>query len=184
MTIIARSVPLPTLLALLAALGAAAVWFYSLRDAGRAASDVIASVKRIRRVYPRKRFFSKADNSPIASVNDPAEAATALLIALASSRGHLSPVAEAAIKDEMRTTIGQSNVDEAFRCARRVADHANDPGDLTLRFAKLWMSALQPSERAELHAMATRIAAVDGEPTDLQAGCLRALQIRLGLTRA
>ncbi len=175
---------MPAVLAFLAAVGAAAFWFYRLRDAGRAASDVIDSAQRIRGIYRRKRFLSRAESSPVASVDDPAAAATAMLIALAASRGQLSPTAEAAIKDEMRTTMDQSNVDEAFTFARWVADHANDPGDLTLRFAKLWMSTLQPSERADLHAMASRIAAVDGDPTDLQIGCLRALKMRLGLTRA
>jgi hypothetical protein len=165
-------------------LGLAAFWFYRMRDVGHTASEVVDTAQRLRGVYRRKRFLNKAESSPVAAVEDPAAAATAMLIALAASRGNLSPAAEAAIKDEMRTTMGQQNVEEAFTFARWVADHANDPGDLTLRFARLWMSALQPSERADLHAMATRIAAVDGEPTDLQVGCLRALQMRLGLTRA
>jgi hypothetical protein len=175
---------LSILIAIFSALGIAAFWFYRMRNVGHAASEVVDTARRIRGVYRRKRFRNKAESSPIESVGDPAAAAVAMLIALASSRGLLSPAAETAIKGEMRNVMALTNIDEVFTFARWVAEHANDPGNLTLRFSKLWMSALQPSERADLHAMASRIAAVDGEPTDLQAGCLKALHVRLGLTRA
>jgi len=73
--------------------------------------------------------------------------------------------------------------DETFIFARWVADHANDANDLVRRFSKLWLGALQPSERGEFYDMASRIAAADGGPSAEQIGCLRLLHERLGLTR-
>lgn len=175
---------MPILVAIATALGLAAFWYYRLRDVGRAAHEVVDVAQRARGAYRRKRFRNKVESSPVAAVDDPAAAAAAFLISLAASRGSLTSRAEAAIRGEMRDVMAVPNVDEAFVFARWVADHVHDPGDLSLRFSKLWIGQLQPAERADLYAMASRIAAVDGEPTDLQIGCLRALHVRLGLTRS
>ncbi len=174
---------MPVLLAMLGALGAAAFWFYRMRDMGRAAHEVVDAAQRARGAYRRKRFRDKAESSPIASVEDPAAAAVAMLIALASERGSLSPAAEEAIKAEMRQVMAIPNIDETFTFARWVAGHVTDPNTLSLRFAKLWIAALELSERADLYDMASRVVQADGEPTDLQISCLRALRDRLGLTR-
>ncbi|RDI61998.1 hypothetical protein [Microvirga subterranea] len=169
--------------AILSILGAAAFWFYRMRAAGQALSEVGDAAQHLRGAYRRKRFRNKAESSPVAAVDDPAAAATAFLISLAASRGSLTPDAEAAIKAQMESVMAVPNVEDVFVFARWVADHVHDPGDLSLRFSKLWIGHLQPAERADLYDMASRIAAVDGEPTDLQIGCLRALHVRLGLTR-
>jgi hypothetical protein len=171
------------LAAILSIPGAAASWFYRMRAAGQALSEIGDAAQRIRGTYRRKRLRNKADSSPIASVEDPAAAAAAFLISVAGSRGSLTPEAEAAIKAQMRDVMALFDVDEAFVSARWVADHVHNPGDLSVRFSKLWIGQLEPKERAELYEMASRIAAVDGEPTVLQIGCLRALHVRLGLTR-
>lgn len=174
---------MPILVAIATALGLAAFWYYRLRDVGSAAPEVADAAQRIRGACRRKRFRNRAESSPVAAVDDPAAAATAFLISLAASRGSLTPEAEAAIKAQMRDVMAVPNVDGAFVFARCVADHVHDPGDLSLRFSKLWIAHLQPEERADLYDMASRIAALDGDPTDLQIGCLRALHVRLGLTR-
>ncbi|MBA1154995.1 hypothetical protein [Microvirga mediterraneensis] len=137
-----------------------------------------------RGAYRRKRFRNKAENSPIEAVDDPAAAAVAMLIALASERGTLSPATEQAIKAEMEQVMGLTPVDEVFTFAKWVAEHATDSNTLSLRFSRLWLAALQPSERMDLHAMATRIAAIDGEPTTIQVNCLKMLKDRLALTRS
>ncbi|HZH53927.1 MAG TPA: hypothetical protein VEZ16_18845 [Microvirga sp.] len=172
------------LAAILTALGAAAFWYYRMRAAGQALSEAGDAAQRLRGAYRRKRFRNKAASSPVMAVDDPAAAAVAFLISLASSRGSLSPEAEEAIRSEVRGAMALPNADEVFTFARWVADHVHDPGDLSLRFSKLWLGMLQPGERADFHAMASRVAAIDGPPTDLQVGCLRALHVRLGLTRA
>lgn len=174
---------MPVLLAIIGALGAAAFWYYRLRDAGRAANEIVEAAQRARGAFRRKRFRAKAESSPIEAVEDPAAAAVAMLIALASERGPLSPAAEEAIKAEMRQTMGLSQPDETFTFAKWVAAHVTDPNTLSLRFARLWLAALQPEERADLHAMAVRVAEVDGEPTAIQVNCLKTLKDRLALTR-
>jgi len=175
---------MPILLAILGAIGAAAFWYYRLRDAGRAAHEVVDAAQRVRGAYRRKRYRAKAESSPIEAVDDPATAAVAMLIALASERGTLSPAAEQAIRADMQQVMGLSRVDETFIFAKWVAAHATDPNNLSLRFSRLWLAALQPEERADLYAMAARVAEVDGEPTAIQVNCLKTLGDRLALTQS
>jgi len=173
----------PVLLTILGILGAAAFWYYRMRDVGRAAGEAVDTVERLRGNFRRRRFRQRAESSPVAAVEDPAAAAVAMLIKLASGPGRLSPEAETAIRDQMRDVMALPQPDETFIFARWVADHANDPNDLVRRFSKLWMAQLQAGERSDLYDMASRVAALGGAPTDEQLGCLRLLHERLGLTR-
>jgi hypothetical protein len=107
-----------------------------------------------------------------------------MLVALASSRGSLSPASQEAVKAAMRDVMRLADPEEIFTFACWVAGHAADPNNLSLRFAKIWSYGLRSSERAEFYEVASGICAVDGEPTSLQISCLKLLRDRLGLTRA
>ena len=174
---------MPVLLAVVGALAAAAFWYYRLRTVAHAADEAIDAAQRLRGTIRRKRFLKKAESSPVEAVEDPAAAAVALLISLASCHGRLSPAAEGAIRAEMSGVMGLPEPDATFIFARWVADHARDPNDLVRRFARLWLTALQPSERSDLYDMAVRVAEADGGATPEQVGCLRLLRERVGLTR-
>ena len=150
---------MPVLLSILGTLAAVAFWYYRIQATSRLTDETIRAIE------------------------DPAVAAAALLIALASGRGPVGPAAQCAIRNEMRDVMIVPNVEETFNFARRVADHVKDPDDLVRRFSRLWMDRLRPFERAELYDMASRVAGAYGGPTDEQAGCLRLLSERLGLTR-
>ncbi|PVE25982.1 hypothetical protein DC522_01720 [Microvirga sp. KLBC 81] len=174
---------MPVLLAILGMLGAAAFWYYRLRDVGHVAGEVIDAAQRARGTYRRKQFRKKAESSAIEAVDDPAAAAVAMLIGLASERGDLSLAAEEAIKAEMQHVMGLPNIMETFTFAEWVAGHATDPNTLSLKFSKLWVAALEDAQRADIYDMAKRVTEADGEPTASQIGALRALRDRLGLTR-
>lgn len=175
---------MPALLAVLGALGAAIFWYYRLRDMGHAAGEVVDAAQRMRGSYRRKRFRMKAERSPIEAVDDPAAAAVAMLIGLANERGELSIAAQEAIKAEMEHVMGLTNIVETFTFARWVAGHATDPNTLSLKFSKLWIASLEPSQLEDIYEMAKRVIEADGEPTQGQIGALRALRDRLGLTRS
>jgi uncharacterized tellurite resistance protein B-like protein len=169
------------LLGFLTLLGVAAYWYFRMRDVGQAAGEIVDAAGRVRGAYKRKQFRKKVESSPIAAVEDPVAATTAMLVALASMDGRISPEAEAAIKEEMRSIMKVGDPTEAFTFAQWVADHVIDPNDLSLKFSKLWLSKLTPAERSDVYAMAMRIVALDGPPTDLQAESLKRLKDRLQL---
>ncbi len=174
---------MPILLAVLGALGAAAFWYYRLRDVGNAAGEVVDAAQRMRGAYRRKAFRKKAESSAIEAVDDPVAAAAAMLISLAHERGELSIAAEEAIKAEMQYVMGVPNIAETYTFARWVAGHTDDPNTLSLKFAKLWLARLDEVQRQDIYDMAKRVSEADGEPTFVQIGALKALRDRLGLTR-
>lgn len=173
---------MPVLMAIISALGVAIFWYYRIRDVGHVAGEVVDAAQRARGAYRRKQFRKKVESSPIEAVDDPAAAATAMLISLACERGELSLAAEQAIKAEMQHVMGLPNVIETFTFARWVAGHATDPNTLSLKFAKLWITKLDESQRADIYDMAKRVVEADGEPTHSQISALKALASRLGLT--
>lgn len=174
---------MPVFLAIIGALGAAAFWYYRLRDVGHVAGEVVDAAQRMRGAYRRKRFRKKAESSPVEAVDDPAAAAVAMLIGLAVERGELSVAAEEAIKAEMQHVMGVPSIAETFTFARWVAGHVTDPNTLSLKFSKLWIAQLDEAQRQDVYDMARRVVEADGEPTAGQIGALRALRDRLGLTR-
>jgi uncharacterized tellurite resistance protein B-like protein len=174
---------MPVLVTILAALGAAAFWYYRVKAIGAVAHDAADVAQRVRGAYRRKRFKHRAESSAFAAVDDPAAAATAMLISLATADGRLTNAAEETIKGEMRRVMAPADLDETFTFGCWLAGQATDPSDLSLRFAKLWTTALTTAERSELYDMASRVAAAGGEPTDLQRVALLRLKDRLGLTR-
>lgn len=174
---------MPYLIVLASVIGGALFWYYRLRDLGHAANDVVDVAQRARGAYRRRQFRNKAESSPIESVDDPAAAATATLIALCRSRGEMSQECERAIKAEIVETMGLAKAEELYVFSRWVADHTSDPEHLTLKFARLWIDRLSPPERLALYGMAERVVAVDGAPTLSQEQSLKRLKDRLGLTR-
>ena len=138
---------MPFIIAALGALLAAAFWWYRLREAGRAANEFMDFVQRLIGAHKRKQLRTKAESASLGAVTDPAAAATAMLIALAAPSGALDTPAEEAVKGEMRRVMGLKDVDETFTFGRWLAGEVSGPDDVSLKFAKLWMSALSTSER-------------------------------------
>jgi hypothetical protein len=89
---------MPLVLGLLAALSAIAYRIYRRRSVEYAVNGKIDLTEDPCGVHGRKRFLQKAEVCPIAVIDDPAVAATAMLVALASSQGALSLASEEAIK--------------------------------------------------------------------------------------
>lgn len=185
-----RSLPLgdvmPILIAILAALSAAAFWYYRMRTIGTMAGDVGGPAPRARGAYRRNRVRQQAEASPYAAVKDPATAATALLLALAAIHNRPRPEDEEFICGELGAILSPETLAETFAFAQRLGAQAADPNEVSFRFSKLWQQALTPDERLAFYRMAGRVidftAPADG-PTELQRQSLTRLKDRLGLFR-
>jgi hypothetical protein len=174
---------MPIAIAIVAALGAAAVWYYRLRTIGQVAQEAIEGAQRLRGAYRRRQFRKQVESSPFLAVRDPATAATTMLVALATIGGRLTPAAENFIRAELGNIVDSAIVEETFSHACWLADQASDPNDVSLRFSKLWTTVLTPEERLQFYTMAARISALDGEPGEVQRQSLIRLKDRLGLFR-
>lgn len=71
---------------LVMAIGGAAVWYWRLKMAREAGSEIIDTVEKMRGAYKRRSFWKKAEVAPIASIRDPAIAAVAFFMCLANEK--------------------------------------------------------------------------------------------------
>ncbi len=62
-----------------------------------------------------------------------------------------------------------------------VADHAIDANSVSLRYSKLWIGALNRTEREDFYTAVERVAAAEGAVTDTQRAALVKLRERLTL---
>ena len=164
---------------------AAALGFWLWRVRGRAAVILAIAREALLQTLGPFRIERAARARSLAAVDDPAAAAGAMLIALASPRGGLSAAAEALIKGEMLRVMHLREPDEVFALARRLAGHVSDPNELSIRFAELWTRSLTTAERFDFYKMASRVVSADGAaPSDAQRQALAWLKLRLDLTGA
>jgi hypothetical protein len=169
------------LIAIVAALGAGAFWYYRLRTIAQVTHEAADGAQRLRGAYRRRRFRKQVESSPFLAVQDPGIAAAVMLVALAMMEGALTPAAEDAIKAELRTILNPAACDETFIFACWLAGQATDANDVSLRFSKLWTASLTLDERLHFYAMAKKVTAIAGEPDDAQGQTLARLKDRLGL---
>jgi hypothetical protein len=174
------------MIAIGAALGAAAFWYFRLGALSRLTHDLREAGQTGGGAVRRRRSRVGAERSAGSVVTDPAAAAAATLLALATLGADRRPDHEALVKDGLRTLLPAEMLEEAFAAGQRLAGQALDPNDLSLRSSKLWLTVLTPEERLAFYRLAVRIVeatAPAGGPTELQRQSLTRLKDRLGIFR-
>ncbi|TDR94785.1 TerB family tellurite resistance protein [Enterovirga rhinocerotis] len=111
----------------------------------------------------------EAAKAPLRSITDPREAATALMLAVARSRGEITPEQTTAITGQMRERLGfDGDVDHRLSYCRFAAEKLAAPEAAIDEVAPLLRGALDPHEKEELRAMLEQVSALHGGPTDRQ----------------
>ena len=169
------------LLGLVAILSGAAFWWWRMKAVGEAANEVTDAAGRAIGKYKRYKFRKKVEDSPLEAVDDPLAAAVVMMIALARERGPLLEATEKAISHELQTVMGVADPTEVMVFGKWVANHVVDPNAVSIRYAKLWVGALNRSEREDFLAASERIAAADGPVTGAQTALIAKLRERLAL---
>ena len=169
------------LLGLLAVIAGAGVWYWRFRMTKQSADEFTDAATTAWGRWKRYTFRRKVEAAPVEAVDDPAAAAVVMMIAVASAEHPLSPEAETVIGDEITGTMGIADPTEILAFGKRVASRVEDADDVSLRYAKLWHSALDREQRLDLVRMAERVARTDGGATARQAQQIARLHERLGL---
>jgi DNA-binding transcriptional regulator of glucitol operon len=169
------------LFGLLAILGGLAFWWYRMKNVAEATSEMTDAAGRAWGKYKRYRFSKKAESSPVEAVEDPVAAATVMMIAMVKEENELTPAAEEAIRNEAVSVMKIDDPEELMVFAKWVANHVQDANSVSLRYAKLWASALNRDERIELVEMVERATASIAPLTRNQEVKLGKLRERLGL---
>ena len=93
-------------LALLAAFGGVAALLWRLESGSRAARETIGLADDARGFFRRLAWSKRAIRNPLDLVEDPREAAAAMMVMVATFDGALSAAEEAAILKEIVATFG------------------------------------------------------------------------------
>jgi len=99
---------------LVMAIGGAAVWYWRLKMAREAGSEIIDSVERMRGAYKRRQFRKQAEAAPLASIADPAIAAVAFFFCLAKEKPMYLDAAKGIIRNRMTGIIRPADMDEVL----------------------------------------------------------------------
>lgn len=164
---------------LIAVIGGAAAWYWRLKMLKDAGSDISSAVGRARGAYRMRKFRKKAEGSVLASIDDPALAASVFLFVLANENSATAHHGAAAIRAELTPIVPADQLDEVLAYGAWAARDVVDAKDCVRRFKTLWREKLTSSERAELVSMSERIAALSSEVEPLQIASLEALRAAL-----
>ena len=162
-------------------IGAALFLYARLTDAGRAAGEPADGAQRAAGALIRAKFRKKVEGSVIAAIDDPILGAAVMMAAVANAREPIDAATATVIKEELRETTG-ADPSETYEFAIWAIAQAPDPDNISLRLTRMWNNRLSPVERQQLVDMVTRVAAMKGEPTSVQAGSIKTLTARLDLS--
>ena len=166
---------------LIAVLGGAAFWWWRIKMIHEAGSEITGAAGRAWGKYKRMKFRRKAEASAVDAVDDPVAAAVVMMIAVAGTEGELTPAAEVEIRRAVTSEMGVADPTEVITFAKWVARHVEDADNASLRYAKLWTSALGPEDLRSLAAMVARVAGANGAASARQLQQIARLRERLGL---
>jgi uncharacterized tellurite resistance protein B-like protein len=166
---------------LLAVLGGLAFWWWRLKMISEATSEISDVAGRAWGKYKRNKFRKKVEDAPVESVEDPAVAAVVMMYAVAKDVGPITEKVENAIYREVSEVMKIADAAEIIVFGKWVASHVTDPSNLTLRYAKLWNSALSRDERLEFVEILERVIAKAGSKDVAMNSKLNKLRERLGL---
>lgn len=169
------------LMALLAAIAGVGMLLWRLNAASHAAREIVGAADDARGFFRRLAWSRRAQKHPLDMVEDPREAATAMMLALAQYRGPLTDTQLRLVQSEMVSNFSLPN-DEAKEMLARGRWLVRGEGDVhhTLkRLAPVIEAKCTPSERRELIGM-LKVVADPGDPRrDLAASAIQALEERL-----
>jgi uncharacterized tellurite resistance protein B-like protein len=157
------------LAALVAVLGVLAIVLWRMSQAANAARDIAGAAEEAHSFWRRLMLRRKAGKHPLDSIQDPREAAAAMMVAIAQWDGALTEREEAAIREEMQAhfEVGEPEAGELVARGRWLAEDVGDLGTFLKRASHPVQARCTAAEKRDLIEMLTRVADVGGRPDEL-----------------
>ncbi|MEL6978001.1 MAG: hypothetical protein AAGM38_04900 [Pseudomonadota bacterium] len=150
-------------LALLAVLGAVAIWIWRARMAAEAGREAIDAADDVRAALRRFGFRRQAGRHPADLVDDARLAAAGMMAAIARMDGALTVAQTNAIRVECRASFrtSQQDADDIAAYGRWLADQSQDPEDALRRLGARVKKLAGEEAQSDLILMLERVAAVE-----------------------
>jgi hypothetical protein len=161
-------------------IAAGGIWYWRFKAAREVVSDVGDVVGRVQGRIRMANFKKKAEASVLASIEDPALAATVFLFALANEKRETLYLSEPRVRAEVARIVPTADLDEVVAYAQWAARDIADARDVVRRFKPLWRQKLTREERADLIVMAETVAGVGQQEDHNQKLSLVTLRTALG----
>jgi uncharacterized tellurite resistance protein B-like protein len=163
---------------LLTVLGGLIFLFWRMHSASQAAREIIDTADEARGFWRRLQWGRKVNVNPLDRIDDPREAAAAMMVALAQSDGEMTERERTTILGLLVETF-QANgtqAEEFLAHARWLVRDNRDPDNCFRRLVPMLKQKLGPKERQDLLAMLGKVAEADGRPGTLEAEAVKRLQ--------
>jgi uncharacterized tellurite resistance protein B-like protein len=172
------------LLAIVSIIGAAALLIMRLgtvarssREIGDLAGDVMGAARRA-------KLRRSADASPLSTLDDPREAAVALMVAIAKTEGDLTEAQSRYIERMAVDRLGFQNGKEAIALGRWLCQGSIEPGHAIYRVIGLIGSQCDEEQKRDIISMMTEVSSIGSAPAPIQLQAIQKLNYDLGLTKA
>ena len=143
------------LLALLGAASTIGVILWRLRGAADAAHEVVDAADGVRLFFRRSKWRRKVHFDMLKKIDDPREAAAAMMVAIAEQDGFLTERMSETLVGMMAAEfqVGDREADELMQRGRWLAKDAGDLGQFLRRLSAPVRRYCTPAERAALMEM-------------------------------
>lgn len=169
------------LVMILGVLGAAGFWLYRMRDAGRAAGEVIDTAQRFKGAVKRKRFRDKAAQSPFTAIDDPVLAAVTSVIAIAAECGTWNEKTKSKLNEVFLAVSNEQALEEAVIYGEWAVKQVTEMSGALRHLGPTLANILTIEQREELLGMAAEILPQNGESDRCREKGLNMLRQKMGL---
>lgn len=168
---------------LVAAIGVIGVILWRLHMAAEAAKGLAETAGEARGLVRRWKWRGKLANDPLDLIQDPREAAIAIMVAIAQSDGALTERERCAILAEATKRFGATDkqAEELLAHGRWLTREVRDPDNCIRKLAPILRRTCGPVELADTVEMASRVASAEGPPAEIEAGALSKLRQALAV---
>lgn len=152
------------LVSLLGVLGMAIFILWRIQQAAYLAREVADVAGSAKGLFRRWRWRRKVNASPIDLIEDPREAASVLMIAVAQADGRISDTERQVIAHQIKKFFGASDGQAGALIAQSewVVREGIDPSEVMRRLTPLLQKTTTSAQRGQLIAMLTATATADG----------------------
>src|SRR5215510_5026399 len=166
------------LVAIVTMLGIIGVILWRLHMAAEAAKGLAETANDARGLFRRWRWQRKFAKNPLDLIEDPREAAVAMMVAVAQSDGAMTDRERQVILGELGTRIGatERQAEELLAHGRWLTREVQDIDYCLDKLAPLIQRQCSPEQQRDVVDMLDSVASVEGRPGEIEGAALARVQ--------